>query len=86
MNGNGSLDTITVLLIFLMTAITQVFLIGLITVLLKKIKLIIKSTPKKYYYFVFFYILTKMILGIILEIKIITSLPDQVENIDSQDM
>ena len=78
MDGNGTLDTITILLIFLMTVITQIFLIGLITVLLKKIKLIIRSTPKKYYYFVFFYIFTKMILCVILEVKIITSLPDKV--------
>ena len=86
MKGNEALDSITVLLIFLMAVIAQIFLISLTTILLKKIKIIIKSTPKKYYYFVLFYIVSKMILCIILEVKIIISWPNEGQTIDCQDV
>ena len=41
------------------------------------------TTPKKYYYFVLFYIISKMVLCIFLEVKIILNLPDELGKIDS---
>lgn len=72
----GTLQSVTILLIFLIICINQIFLISLIAVLLKKIKFIIKSTAKKYYYFVIFYIVSKLALCVFLQIKILTGIPD----------
>ena len=49
--------------------------------LLKKIKFILKSTAKKYYYFVVFYIVSKLALCVYLQVKIATAIPDQFKEI-----
>lgn len=63
--------------------INQIFLISLIAVLLKKIKFLIRSNAKKYYYFVIFYIVSKMTLCIFLQVKILSGIPDQFADIQS---
>lgn len=74
------------LLIFLIIVINQIFLISITAILLKKIKLVIRSTAKKYYYFVIFYIVSKLALCVFLQIKIISGIPDEFKNIESQDI
>lgn len=78
----SSLEPVTVLLIFLIIVINQIFLVSLTTVLLKKVKLIIKSTARKYYAFVLFYIVSKMILCVVLEVKIIQGIPNNFADLD----
>ena len=83
---SSNLEPVTVLLIFLIIVINQIFLISLTTVLLKKIKLIIRSTARKYYAFVIFYIVSKMILCVILEVKILQGIPNKFDDLDSSNI
>jgi hypothetical protein len=69
-------DKITVLLVFLILVINEMFLIGLSAVLLRKVKTVVRSAARKYYFFVGFYIVSKLSLCVYLQIKIVLGIPD----------
>ena len=81
--GNSTLEPVTVLLIFLIIVINQIYLVSLVTVLLRKIKMIVRSSARKYYLFVIFYIASKMLICVILQVKILQGIPDQFSRLDS---
>ena len=75
------LEVLTIILIFIMIVLNQIFLIAITIALCKKVRNVMKTKVKSFYLMIMFYIVSKMVLIVIMEIKIIAGLSNDWENL-----
>lgn len=80
------MDIASVLLIFLMIVILAIFCVCMLIVLIKKLPSVFKLKTGKYYFFVLFYIVTKLVICGILIFKIMIDISNNFENVDAGDI
>jgi hypothetical protein len=81
-----SMDTRTVLIIFVEIAIFVVYLVSLLLVVVRRAKRLIELRNRKYYITIAFYISTKLMLCALLIVSIVAGISDQWQNLDSADV
>ena len=81
-HGETSLDTKTVLILFVEIVFILIYLVSLALVVMRRAKKLITSPNRKYYVAIVFYIASKLILCVILVVKVILGMANQWSDID----
>ncbi len=84
--SNSSLDTKTVLILFVEIVFIMIYLISLLLIVIRRAKKFIVAHNKKYYLIIFFYIVTKLVLSAILIVKVIVGMANQWSNIEPSEV
>jgi|JI8StandDraft_1071087.scaffolds.fasta_scaffold1747868_1 hypothetical protein len=72
---DGTLDTKTVLMLFVGVVIVVIYLISLLLIVIRRARKLIELHNRKYYLIILFYIATKLILCAVLTIEAIVGIP-----------
>lgn len=83
---HASLDTKTVLMLFVEIVFILIYLISLVLIVIRRVKKFIEAHNKKYYLIIVFYIVSKLILSAILIIKVIVGMANQWSNIEPNEV
>ena len=76
-----SLDSATVLIIFVEVVIVSIYLISLTLVVVRRAKKLFELHNRKYYVAIVFYIISKLVLCAIIVLRIIIGIPQEWKNI-----
>jgi hypothetical protein len=76
-NNKGSLDSKTILILFVEIVFILIYLISLTLIVMRRAKKFIESQNRKYFIVIVFYIASKLILCGILIMKVIVGLVNQ---------
>lgn len=78
----GSLNTDTVLILFVELVIVAIYLVSLLLVVMRRAKRLLELHNRKYYLVVVFYIASKLVLAAILVVQIIVGMANNWTNIE----
>ena len=79
--SNKKFEVVTVLLIFLVVVLMSIFLISILIIFIKKIKNLLQSQTKPYYYFILIFIVTQLALSVLVLFHILSGIGDEWENL-----